>query len=251
MASPRPQDDSSQARRPDVGLPLVMFLSMIASCAIFLLWPDIDLRISAAFFDADSGFSGERSAFVMALYRGIPMMSKAIIIGLFIALFAYTFQRGAHGARRRMQVGYLIIVLMLGPGLMIDVVLKDHWGRARPARVTEFGGTARFSSALVISDQCAKNCSFVSGHASAGFYFASLGFLGGAVARRRWTLIGLGLGGVFGYGRIAQGAHFLSDVVFSFYATWFVAWLVWLAFRKVGWIGNPEHSPEFKTPSNA
>ena len=227
---------------PHSRLTLIMLVSMLACSALFLLWPEIDLRTSAVFYTEGSGFWGERNAFVMALYRGIPMMSNAIIIGLFIALFAYMFQRGLQGARRRIQVGYLITALILGPGLLIDVVLKDHWGRARPAKVTEFGGAATFSPAIIPTDQCGKNCSFVSGHASAGFYFVSLGFLGGVAARRRWTLIGLGLGAVFGFGRVAQGGHFLSDIVFSFYATWFAAWLAWVIFIKLGWMSDPDET---------
>jgi lipid A 4'-phosphatase len=64
----------------------------------------------------------------------------------------------------------------------------------------------------------------------------SLGFLGGAAARRRWTLIGFAAGALFGFGRITQGGHFLSDIVFSFYATWFAAWAAWLVFHHFGWL---------------
>lgn len=229
-------------RRPISHLTLYMVLSMVACGAAFTLWPALDLSFSSAFHRSDTGFIGDDYAFVQALFRGIPMMSKAIIIGLLIALFAYAFQRDEHGARRRIQVGYLIVALLLGPGLLIDVVLKDFWGRARPAKVVEFGGAATFSPALVPTDQCPINCSFVSGHASAGFYAVSLGFLGGAASRRRWTLIGLALGSVAGVARISQGGHFLSDVVFSFYATWFAAWLAWIIFLKLGWLQDPDRT---------
>lgn len=234
--------DPFVAPRRSSRLTLYMLLSMVFCGAVFTLWPSIDLATSAVFYREGTGFAGERNAFVLALYRGIPMMSKAIIIGLFIALFAYAFQRGGHGARRRIQVGYLIAALALGPGLMIDVVLKDFWGRARPYKVMEFGGEASFSPALMPSKQCESNCSFVSGHASAGFYAVSLGFLGGAAARRRWTLIGLTLGGLAGLGRLTQGGHFLSDIVFSFYATWFAAWLAWIIFIKLGWLQDPDRA---------
>ena len=220
-------------------LTLAMLFSMISCGLIFSLWPGLDLWVTSQFYDPATGFSGERSAFVIALYRGIPMMSKAIILGLFIAMFAYAFQRGAQGLKRRIQVGYLITALVLGPGLLIDVLLKDFWGRARPAKVAEFGGSAVFTPALVPAKQCDNNCSFVSGHASAGFYAVSLGFLGGAAARRRWTLIGFALGGIAGYGRIVQGGHFLSDVLFSFFATWFAAWFAWVIFRRLGWLTEP------------
>lgn len=217
-------------------LTMWMTVTMAACALIFTVWPELDLAASAVFYDSARGFSGDYNPLVQSLYRGIPLMSKAIIIGLFIALFAYSIQRGITGHKRRVQVAYLITALILGPGLLIDVVLKDYWGRARPYKVEEFGGTKIFTPATRPSDQCDSNCSFVSGHASAGFYLVSLGFLGGSAARRRWTLIGLTVGAVFGLGRIAQGGHFLSDIVFSFYATWFAAWLAWLTFVRLGWM---------------
>lgn len=225
------------------GLTTIMLLTMVASAIVFSLYPEIDLRVSAVFYEASQGFVGERDAFVMSLYKGVPLMSRAIIIALFIALFAYSIDRGQTGARRRIQVGFLIASLALGPGILIDVLLKDNWGRARPAKVEQFGGTQTFTPALHRTDQCDNNCSFVSGHASAGFYLVSLGFLGNAVARRRWTLIGLSAGALFGFGRITQGGHFLSDIVFSFYATWFAAWIAWVIFRRLGWL-PPDTPPE-------
>ena len=36
--------------------------------------------------------------------------------------------------------------------------------------------------------------------------------------RRRWFLIGTVAGAVVGLGRIMQGGHFLSDIIFAFYA---------------------------------
>jgi len=216
-------------------LTLTMVVSMVFFALLFTLWPQLDLATSAAFF-SDGHFNGEKSALVMALYGGIPVMSKGIIISLFVALFLFCFIRSEKGRQRRAQAGYLLVALALGPGLLIDVVLKDNWGRARPAKVSEFGGQSHFTPAMVPSRECDNNCSFVSGHASAGFYVVSLGFLGGAVARRRWTLIGMVAGGIFGLARVSQGGHFLSDVVFSFYATWFAAWFSWLLFRWFGWL---------------
>lgn len=217
-------------------LTIWMTVSMAVCALVFTVWPELDLAVSRVFYDPVRGFSGDYNPLVQSLYRGIPLMSKATIIGLFIALFAYSIQRGATGQKRRTQVAYLIAALVLGPGLVIDVVLKDYWGRARPYKVAEFGGTKTFTPATQPSDQCENNCSFVSGHASAGYYLVSLGFLGGLAVRRRWTLIGLVVGTVFGLGRIAQGGHFLSDILFSFYATWFAAWAAWMIFVRLGWL---------------
>ena len=36
---------------------------------------------------------------------------------------------------------FLVLSLLLGPGLLVNVILKDNWGRPRPGSVVEFGGT--------------------------------------------------------------------------------------------------------------
>ena len=52
--------------------------------------------------------------------------------------------------RRRMLIGgraalFLVLTLALGPGIVANTLLKDHWGRARPIDVVEFAGTDRFT----------------------------------------------------------------------------------------------------------
>ncbi|MDR2032700.1 MAG: phosphatase PAP2 family protein [Azoarcus sp.] len=233
--------DTAPASRRASPLTWAILLSMLAAAALFTLWPGIDLAVSAFFYCPEiADFVGDQSVLAVAMFRLVPYISTGIILFLaavFIASFiAPPFRRRDW----RIRSGFLLAALILGPGLAIDVAAKDHWGRARPSRIAEFGGAARFTPALLPADQCEKNCSFVSGHASAGFFAVSLGFLGGMAARRRWTLIGLVLGGLAGLGRIAQGGHFLSDVVFAFFITWWSAWLVWRIFRKLGWITAAE-----------
>jgi lipid A 4'-phosphatase len=224
-------------------LTLVMLVSMAVMAALFSIWPGLDLAVSAWFWDpVIADFVGDHVPLIDAMFDIIPHLSAFIIVALLLAFIASQFDRGANGRQRRICCAYLVLVLALGPGLVIDVVLKDYWGRARPAKITTFGGHANFSAALLPSDQCRNNCSFVSGHASAGFFFVSLGFLGGRAARLRWTLIGLTLGGIAGLGRVSQGGHFLSDVIFSFYCTWFTAWLVWIVFRHFGWMQDASES---------
>jgi lipid A 4'-phosphatase len=43
---------------------------------------------------------------------------------------------------------------------------------------------------------------------------------------RLWLGIGIGAGSALGLMRMGQGGHFLSDVIFSFYAVYFTAWLL-------------------------
>jgi lipid A 4'-phosphatase len=64
---------------------------------------------------------------------------------------------------------FLAVCLGVGPGIVVDLGLKDHRGRARPYDVVEFGGAKTFSSPIHLSDQYESHCSFVSGEASSIF----------------------------------------------------------------------------------
>jgi len=244
MAHARAKQRNQPAEGTPSGAPIVSKLPVAiggtAVLSVVLLWvrPELDLLVSSAFYRVGEGFLGDYHPLVQAIHRSVPLISRAAIIALFIALFAYTMQHGDAGRRRRCQIGYLIVTMALGPGLLIDVVLKDNWGRARPSKIVEFGGDRAFSAPLRPANQCDDNCSSASGHAAVGYYLVSLGFLGGAAARRRWTLIGFIAGTLLGLARVSQGGHFFSDILFSFYATWFAAWAVWLLFRRFGWLAD-------------
>jgi len=126
---------------------------------------------------------------------------------------------------------FLLAVISIGPGLAVTV-LKDHWDRARPVAIVQFGGDKQFTPAWVIADQCEDNCSFVSGHASGAFSLLALAWV---FPRRRqfWLVAGTLWGAHMGLVRIAQGGHFLSDVIFAGFIVYFSADLLarWVFYR--------------------
>ncbi|BCD60165.1 lipid A 4'-phosphatase [Nitratiruptor sp. YY08-10] len=122
---------------------------------------------------------------------------------------------------------YLLLVLLIGPGLIVNVVFKNHFGRARPSQIEQFGGTKKFTPALQIADQCKKNCSFSSGHAAAAFYFLALIPLFRGRKRKIIAALAIIWGSVVGLVRIAQGGHFLSDVYCSAVVVYFVSIIVY------------------------
>ncbi|EDZ67625.1 PAP2 superfamily protein [Nitrosococcus oceani AFC27] len=193
---------------------------------IFLLFPTLDLTVSGWFYQPSLGFFLAKETLFVFLYELVPAMVHLLEIALpLIILLSFNPLQRYLVAHRKPAV-YLALVLLLGPGLLVNEVFKNHWDRARPKQIVEFGGDKIFTAAGVPSDQCERNCSFVCGHASMGFYFLSFGYLFPR-QRRRWLGIGIGLGGLIGLARIAQGAHFMSDVVFSFFAVYFTAKLVY------------------------
>jgi lipid A 4'-phosphatase len=204
-------------------------VGLLATLA-FLAFPKIDLRISSAFYVRQGNFSGQSLGWVQMLRASF---SGAFYLVIGASLVGLVLTR--HRTRRWLYLDgkqwlFLALCLGMGPGVLANVVLKDHWGRARPKQVVEFGGAKTFTPPLIPTDQCPNNCSFVSGEAAAIFMpFYALGLI-----VPQWTVTFLAAGTVCGltagFMRVAQGAHFLSDVIF---AGVFMAMMAVLAHRAM------------------
>lgn len=207
-------------------------IAFVIAALLFVLFPQIDLWFTGLFYDPQDGFVWQQSTALRALYKAVPVFGWATAVALCVSIvLGFVQRRGPLHAYRKGAI-YLLVVLLLGPGVVVNEVIKAHSGRARPSYSEPFGGPKAFTRAFVPADQCARNCSFVSGHAAVGFFFLSFAFVF-ARARRIWLVVGVSLGSIFGLARIVEGAHFLSDVVFSGFSVYFVAALLhWLMFRR-------------------
>ncbi len=204
--------------------PKLYALLTAAAVALFLLFPQIDLAVSGWFWNPATAWELGYAPVLGAIHAGVPYLLGAVMLAA-LGVFAVNLARGTDTLQLRARgLAFVVLALLLGPGLLANVVLKDNWGRARPSHLVEFGGKSTFSPPLLLSDQCDHNCAFVAGDAAAGFFLLSFALL----ARRRRALAiagALGVGAALGVVRIIQGGHFLSDVVF---AGLFVGGLVWL-----------------------
>ena len=201
--------------------------ALLLCAALFLLFPGIDLWASGLFYEPGAGFFLAQRWPVRAIYGAVPYLADAVVAGV-PALYLVSLLRLRPVWRLDGRAAaYLLLALALGPGLLVNTVLKDHWGRARPAQVTEFGGREHFTPAPLPADQCARNCSFPAGHPAMGFYLVSFAFLARDRKRRHAAeAASLALGALIGAARMAQGGHFLSDVVFSGLFVYGVSWLL-------------------------
>ena len=78
----------------------------------------------------------------------------------------------------------------------------------------EFGGEKEFTRAFLKTDQCKKNCSWISGESSAAFSF----LVGTLILKHPlFFFINLFFGLVVSFCRISMGGHFLSDNLFEIY----------------------------------
>lgn len=206
-------------RRIDV---ILFTLSVI----IFVVWPQLDIRVSNSFYDSNSHtFIGADSDILFIIYRIFAYIQFPLLIGLIYNLFRFK-HKAKHSLRKKCL--YLMCCLIIGPGLLVNIVLKDNsFGRPRPKQIETYGGELDYSAPFVYSGECRKNCSFTSGHAAIGFLLIALAW---TTRRRVYFVGGILLGSLLGLMRIAQGAHFPSDIVFSFWviytsslllSTWF------------------------------
>lgn len=196
---------------------------------VFSLWPQLDLALAARFYVPGSGFTAWRTWWVDLTYLVVAKFWAFAILWLFLLLTGLIPRFKGHWALERRIVSYLLVVLLVGPGLIVNTVLKDHWGRPRPVHLAQFGGHSEFTPALRPSSQCSRNCAFVSGHAAAGFY-PMAGFW--VTRRRRWLVGGIAFGLFVGFVRMAMGAHFLSDVLFAGIVVYFTCRLIGSAFFR-------------------
>lgn len=202
----------------------------ISLAGLFVAMPEIDLWVSRAFFDSARGFFIDEDSPWESL-SFVAWLTAIFINGAVAMLVANWLRWRRQPAKRYLlsanrKIVFLLLTLALGPGLLVNSVLKSEWGRARPRYVAEFGGKRTFSPPYVMAQQCRNNCSFVSGDASIGFYPLAFLFIVNGNKVRMIAALGLLFGAAIGFLRVAAGAHFLSDVVFAGFLVVTIAWLL-------------------------
>jgi membrane-associated phospholipid phosphatase len=184
-----------------------------AAIAIFFqIWPEIDRAVATAMWRLH-GIPALRAigdAEPAAMSVAVALFAGLVVLAFFVLLW----RRLLHRDRLRALL-FILATFAIGPGLIVNVVLKDHWGRPRPVHTVVLGGTAAFVPVLETSRECGQNCSFVSGDVSAAIAFLAVAMLLPPIPRR-WASAGILLLAVaIGAARMVVGAHFLSDLLLA------------------------------------
>jgi len=206
-----------------LALAVTLLLSLL-----FLIAPGVDLAVSDLFFREGEGFALSQDPALRALRRSSTWVMSAALLGALAIVCAEAVRGRLLASRLARKAGWLLLGLALGPGLVVNTILKDGWGRPRPVQLETFGGEAPYIPVWEISDWCDRNCSFVSGEAaSATWTVASVLLLPPAI--RRWLLAPvLAYAVALSLNRVAFGGHFLSDILLSWALTTLVLALLWL-----------------------
>lgn len=213
---------------------LVSVVALVLAVA-FITLPQLDLWASGSLYSDGAWLLDRDSPWLYPIYVGLPRLGQLLflLVGLLLVL-SLVDQHGKFRGMRSVLV-FLFAGILVGPVLVVDVGLKDHSGRARPINVQPFGGAKEFTPAFVPTNQCIKNCSFVSGHVVGASFIMAFGWLGAPPIRRRWLLGSLGFAGVVGIARMLPGGHFLSDVAFAWLCVYFSLWLTEGLLGLLGW----------------
>jgi len=158
------------------------------------------------------------------LYRAAPWATATLVVtGLLGLALGYSRAR----ADWRQAAVLVLLGVAVGPGLLANAIFKDHWQHPRPRDLIEFSGPLHYVPSPLIGTE--GGASFPCGHCSVGFMFAA----GWWIWRRRgaWAAAsltgGLALGLLLGLGRMAAGAHFFSDIVWSALLAFGVLHILW------------------------
>jgi lipid A 4'-phosphatase len=130
---------------------------------------------------------------------------------------------------------YISAVGLIGSVAIVNII-KHYIMRCRPKYIEAFGGYATFTEAWTrnLYENDNISClSFVSGHSAIGFLIYAIAFTFPIKSSRRKKFFFLGtlVGGTFGFIRIIQGQHFISDVIFSGYVVYFSALILSIIFK--------------------
>jgi lipid A 4'-phosphatase len=177
-----------------------------------LLAPKLDITFTHLFYHGHLDFIYKDHWLVVLAFKLVPIITTMWgVCCLLYLLYQYSSGKKILSS----PAMYLLMAVLIGPGLLVNYGFKEHFGRARPKHILEFGGDRAFSAPFRVVSECMHNCSFSSGHAAMGYYFSSISYVAPKQYQVITFLCGILLGSIIGFGRVLQGGHFLSDVVFS------------------------------------
>lgn len=193
---------------------LVAGATLVVS-ALLVLWPEIDIFLARMFYAGNATFPARDMPVLRSLRNLGNAATYAVIIGLMVVLVSKLF-----GLRLVTTVSwrlwwFLTLGIALGPGLIVNGLLKPLINRPRPVQTDIFGGPQAFVPAWRLGNPGLGNRSFVSGEASAAMYLMAFAFVVPKPWRQMVAILALLWALVISLDRIAFGAHYLSDILIA------------------------------------
>lgn len=208
--------------------PLAATLAVLVVLSlVFYLVPGLDLAVSRWAGGADLSFPARKDPALIVVRDAGMVMTRVVVVVLLAIGTAKLIGHRLGRIVATMEYLFLLTTLAVGPGLLVNGLLKSYWGRPRPVQTDLFGGDWAFMPAWVPGGACVSNCSFVSGESASSMWLVAIAFVVPARDRLIVALMALAWGGVMSINRIFFGGHYLSDVL--------IAWALVAAVIVAGW----------------
>jgi lipid A 4'-phosphatase len=209
------------------GLFIALGLSLVVGL-LFGLYPELDLKLSAMFYDAAAKtFPLKINAIAAVARDGAMWIAWGLALPSIVALVVKLIRPDRPLLISGRAITFLLLTLLLSAGVLTNLTFKSYWGRPRPVVVTEFNGPEPFVAWWDPRGTCGRNCSFFSGEGATAFWT----YAPAALTPPAWRPLAYAAATVFGITtsmlRMAFGGHFFSDVAIAGLVTFLVIWLAY------------------------
>jgi lipid A 4'-phosphatase len=183
---------------------------------LFAIFPQLDLAIPGWFFDPVHGNFPLAITWFPNLIRTIGHWTTWLIVfaagGSLLAKILFPRTRVLLSPRIAL---FLLCSFAIGPGLIVNGILKPTWARPRPVFVQQFGKQETFEPWWKPGGDCRSNCSFVSGDAAEAFWLLAPASITPPIIRPAAEIAVVGFATALGSLRVVFGRHFPTDVIFA------------------------------------
>ncbi|HYF97391.1 MAG TPA: phosphatase PAP2 family protein [Coxiellaceae bacterium] len=204
----------------------ITFVALILLSLLFWQKPELDQIVAASFYSVKNRHFWLAEHHYLELWRHVVVALLFLMsMGLAITLILKIIKPSLVKKIKAKTALYVLLCFLVGPGLIVNLILKDHWGRPRPSQVEIYGGMAIFQPVWKVSQQCNRNCSFVCGDCAMVFTLFAWVPL---VRRQKLALVLVSLAGLtISALRVSAGGHFLSDALIAGLISYLVVNLIY------------------------
>ncbi len=219
-------------RIKNISLLVRSFLVLSVVSVFITVGFSIDVFFSGLFYYGNSQFLIQSYDVVSILVRRI-FLPILILYIFFLPIVGFLAPINQIFFGHKFRVKEIVFVWFSGITtliLIVNVLLKNFWGRTRPNDILQFGGEGVFTPWYKFGETCVSNCSFVSGDASVGFILLVFYFI---TKKNIFVFLSLCFGFLLGFVRIIAGGHFFSDIIFAYLVVTISVTFFYILYKKM------------------
>ena len=209
------------------GLLIALALALVIGL-LFGIFPELDLKLAALFYDPATRSFPLKSDAVAAFARdGAMWVAWALALPALVAIVVKLLRPDRPMLIAGRAAVFLLVTILLSAGVLTNLTFKSYWGRPRPMMVTEFNGPWQFVPYWDPRGECGRNCSFFSGEGATAFWT----YAPAVLTPPAWRPLAYAAATLFGITtsvlRMAFGGHFFTDVAAAGLVSFLVIWLAY------------------------